>query len=703
MDIGFRAALVKNSRSASGGLIAPKPLRGQPRAYILFSSRIYLAKCFIRLELFPSPANNGGGILRALTVGYAVVKEVAPSDRIVRFGAFEVDFRNGDVRKYGLRIRLQSQPFHVLQVLLERPGELVTREELQRQIWPADTFVDFEKGLNNAIKRLRDALGDSADQPRYIETHSRRGYRFIGSVTATNGAGRAVEKASMGEAVVPRRSRPRYRRLAAGAALFLAFVATLFWLGVGGVKDRWLIRPSSPVIHSLAVLPLTNLSNDPNQEYFADGMTDALITDLAQIASLKVISRTSVMRYKKSSQPLPEIASELNVDGIVEGTVQRSGDRVRITAQLIHGSSDKHLWANSFEVDARDVFALERNITREIARRVQARITTPNIEQGDASKPVDLKVLEAYLQGNYYLTRGSGDGDMKEAQKYFQAAIDNDPKFVPAYVGMTYSHYLLLFSSKTDRAIRRASAQKATALAPDSSDAHSALGEMMLADWDWAGAEEELRHAIALNPNNAKAHNAMCKFLNVNNRLAESLSECQTAQELDPDHDHLSELFEASRQIDRAIEALLRESSTHPNDGFLHYYLFRDYGLNGKYQESIDELERSLNLVGYSESAAKVHRALIASGYQGALREWAKELERIQANHGAFLPRLAAEIYAQLGDKDRAFYWLEQAYENHDRIGNYGGLEWVTVSHELDPLRSDARYKNLLRRIGLPP
>ena len=238
----------------------------------------------------------------------------------IRFDAFEVDFRKGEVRKHNFKIRLQDQPFRILQILLEHPGELVTREEIQRRIWPADTFVDFEKGLNNAIRKLRDALGDSADEPRFIETHSGRGYSFIGVVTATNGPDRIEKEVSSVEVGAPIQSRPLYRRSAIGALLSLAFVATLFGFDVGGVKEHWLPRASSPVIHSLAVLPLQNLSNDPNQEYFSDGMTDALITDLAQIGTLKVISRTSTIQYKQTKKTLPEIARELNVDGIVEGT-----------------------------------------------------------------------------------------------------------------------------------------------------------------------------------------------------------------------------------------------------------------------------------------------------------------------------------------------------------------------------------------------
>src|SRR6202045_1868539 len=417
------------------------------------------------------------------------MEKVCPSQETSRFGGFEVDLRIGEVPKHGFKIKPQYQPFHVLQILLEHPGELVAREELQRQIWPADTFVDFEKGLNNAIKRLRDALGDSAEQPRFIETHSRRGYRFIGSITAGNGAGRTEERSPTGRISVPLPSRPLYRRLAIGVVLFLAFVATVFGFDVGGVRHRWSMRASSPVIHSLAVLPLANLSNDPNQEYFSDGMTDALITDLAQIASLKVISRTSTMQYKQTKKTLPEIAHELGVDGIVEGTVQRSGDSVRITAQLIYGPADKHLWANSYERDMRDVFALQRDVAEDVAKQVQARLMTRKQALPSPAVPrlVDPEVLDAYIQGNYHLNgrgRGGGDEEEKKALAYFQHAIDLDPNFASAYIGVAQAHASLSRVEPEDLVIWRRAAEKAVELDPSSSDAILTVGETKDQAWD---------------------------------------------------------------------------------------------------------------------------------------------------------------------------------------------------------------------------
>jgi len=635
------------------------------------------------------------------------VREVAPFHGVVRFSPFEVDFRKGEIRKHGFRIRLQDQPFHILQILLEHPGELVTREELQRQVWPADTFVDFEKGLNNAVKKLRDALGDSAEQPRFIETHARRGYSFIGSVTATNGAGRKEDATSTGEVGALGRPRALYRRLVIGGVLFLAFVATLFGFDIGGVREHWLTRASSPVIHSLAVLPLTNLSNDPNQEYFSDGMTDALITDLAQIGSVKVISRTSSMQYKQTKKSLPEIARELNVDGIIEGTVQHSGDRVRITAQLIYGASDKHLWANSYERDTSNVFALERDVTKDIARQVQAQLTTKDQTSAALPRAVNLTALDAYLQGNYHLNlegRGSGDDEKLKAQQYFQQAINADPNFVAAYIGMVNAHDDLLLPSNDDFAMRKAAAEKAVALDPSSSDAHLALAGVRYVDeWDWPRAEDEFRHAIALNPSGADAHQDFCSFLDAMGRLDEGLSECQIAQQLDPNNNRLSEAMEARTEFNEAIQLLLRTIESHPDDGYAHYWLSRNYDEMGIYKESVDELQQTLILFDLSKPAGNLRRAFAASGYRGAMRQWANDLEHLHAANQLFLPRILADVYANLGDKDRAFYWLEQAYRRRDVVGISGGLAVLKVDHRLDSLHPDPRFTDLLRRVGLPP
>jgi TolB-like protein/DNA-binding winged helix-turn-helix (wHTH) protein/lipoprotein NlpI len=633
------------------------------------------------------------------------VNEVAPSRGVVRFSSFEVDLRNGEVRKHGFKIRLQGQPFHVLQILLEHPGELVTREALQRQIWPADTFVDFEKGLNNAIKRLRDALGDSAEHPRFIETHSRRGYRFIGSLQGANGD--SLAEIALPAAVAPATSRPVFRALAFSALGLVLAGGSVFGLDIGGLRSRLLLKLNPPAIHSLAVLPLSNLSNDPNQEYLSDGMTDALITGLAQLDSVKVISRTSSMQYKQTKKSLPEIARQLNVDGIIEGTVQRSGDRVRITAQLIYGPSDKHLWANSYERDMRDVFELERDVTEDIARQIQARLTTKNGAVRAQPRPMDPKALEAYLQGNYHLDKqgsGSGDEEKKKAAEYFQQAIAADPNFAPAYHALANAHELLLLGSSEDFEISRKAGQKALEIDPNYSTARVNLAAIKwMPDLDWRGVEADLRQAVALDPNSAFAHSALCILLVNIGHVDEGLQNCRIAQRLDPFDDDSAQGLYMGRDYDGSIAMLRMMLQKDPKNGLCHCYLFQADTKKGMYKEAIPELEQCFSLFGQPEMAANIQRAFEASGYQGAIRQWAMEMEHLQATHRAFLPGNLAQAYAILGDKDRAFYWLEQAYEHREMASFDEGIFYMGAEPLFDPLRSDPRFKDLLRRVGLPP
>ncbi len=327
----------------------------------------------------------------------------AGSSQVACFGAFKADLRAGELLKNGRRIRLQEQPFQILAMLLERPGEVVTREELHRKLWPADTFVDFDHGLNNAINRLREALGDSPEAPRYIETLSRRGYRFIAPVEH----GAAAPAVSAPEIAAPPVAVPATKRRPFGWTFFvpgaLVILAAAFVLtNVGGWRQR-LWRTSAPArIRSIAVLPLENLTGDPSQEYFAEGMTDALITNLAQIKALRVISRTSVMHYKGTRKPLPEIAKQLNVDAVVEGTVTRSGERVRIDAQLIEARTDRHLWAQSYERDLRDILALQSEVSRAIVKEIRIKLTAEEQAYLSAARPVNPEAYEAYLRGKYY-------------------------------------------------------------------------------------------------------------------------------------------------------------------------------------------------------------------------------------------------------------------------------------------------------------
>jgi TolB-like protein/DNA-binding winged helix-turn-helix (wHTH) protein/tetratricopeptide (TPR) repeat protein len=647
--------------------------------------------------------------------------EASPPVGAVRFGVFEVDLNAPELRKQGIKIRVQDQPYQILRTLLDRPGQVVTREELRQRIWPADTFVDFDHGLNNAIKRLREVLGDSAESPRFVETIPRRGYRFIAPVAGADVIRPSVAQVSLLAAEgqgSDRQGEGRGRGYQAWAGILAAVVLVgglILGLNLAGLRDRLLTAVGArsrtggmpvPKIASIAVLPLENLSGDPAQEYFSDGMTDALITELAQIGSIRVISRTSSMQYKQTRKSLPEIARDLGVDGIVEGTVQRSGDRVRIDAQLVHGRTDKHLWANSYERDVQDVFALEREVADDIARQIQARLTTPNRAPLAPPRPVNLKALEAYLQGNYLLnTKGSGAGDegRMRAAEYFQQAIDADPSFAPAYGGKADAYEDSYRPSSEDLAIARKAAERAVELDPTSSDARVELGDLKFnRAWDWPGAEEEYRRAIALNPNNAWAHHELGDFLASIGRLDEAWKEYEIAQELDPSKDYLSLITFLRGEHDRAIELLRKQVESHPDDGWGHWTLHRLLTVKGLYKESVQEFEKGLTLYGFPEIAARVHRAFATFGYKGAMQEAAKDFEHLQATNQVFFPMTLAQIYAGLGDKNRAFYWMEQAYKYRDRIGGDFGLELVRLEPMLDPLRSDPRYKDLLRRVGLP-
>jgi TolB-like protein len=365
-------------------------------------------------------------------------------------------------------------------------------------------------------------------------------------------------------------ARPEARRKWTALTAVGLALCFLVWFGLMQAK-QWRQLGSArnlSQIRSIAVLPLQNLSADPTQEYFSDGMTDALITDLAQIASVRVISRTSSMEYKQTKKSLPEIARELDVDGIIEGTVQRSGNRVRITAQLIHGRLDKHIWANSYERDLRDVFVLERDVTQDIVREIEARLTTHNrMLPAQPQAAVNLKALEAYLQGNYRLNeawRKPYDKELRTAGEYFQHAIDAQPDFALAYVGLAEAHHLLLWPSSEDFALMKQAAEKAVALDPASSEARTELALMKVEDWDWSGAEEEYRRAVTLNPNNADAHGGLAGCISDMGRLEEGWKEEEIAQALDPGHDHLSVGLYRRGQYDRSIELLQKSLETRP-------------------------------------------------------------------------------------------------------------------------------------------
>src|SRR5690348_3263022 len=452
---------------------------------------------------------------------------------VVRFATFQVDLRSGELRKQGLKIKLQEQPFRVLKVLLQRPGELVTREELRNQNWPPDTFVDFENSLNPAINKLRDALGDSPDNPRFIETLPRRGYRFIAPVIGDQQEKSPVpaEESKVGDEQPGKN--PRISRwLIPAAVVVLALLALAYIITIRrGANDA-----AHSKINSLAVLPLKNLSGDPTQEYLADGMTEALIGCLSMIRGLRVISRTSVMSLKDTKLTVPDIAKTLQVDALVEGSVIREGSRIRVNAQLIRGATDEHFWSEAYDRELPDVLALESDVAQSIARKVEVTVTGEEHSRIVATRQVAPEVYESYLKGQF---KGYSRAEIEQSIAYFEEAIRKDPSFAPAYVGLAEAYERLAGSfigvptfETRPKAIR--AAHKALELDPSLAEAHTLLGTVLKKQFQWADAEAEYKQALALNPNNSAAHVEYADWLASHGRMDEALAWARRARELDP-------------------------------------------------------------------------------------------------------------------------------------------------------------------------
>jgi TolB-like protein/DNA-binding winged helix-turn-helix (wHTH) protein len=621
-----------------------------------------------------------------------------------QIGVWLVDPGLNTVSQGGKAARLEPKIMEVLVCLAEHPGETLSKDKLLQTVWP-DTFVT-EDVLTRSISELRRVFEDDAKEPRIIQTIPKRGYRLLAPVQAANGNAHGESSAGVGEVPAQREEGParRYRLALAAAVLVLAAVAAAFALDFAGVRSHFLVKASAPAVHSLAVLPLVNLSNDPSQEYFADGVTDALITDLAQISSLRVISRTSIMHYKNTQQTLPEIARELNVDEIVEGTVQRSGDRVRITAQLVQGPTDTHLWARSYERDLRDVLTLEGDAAKSVADEIQARLTPQEKARLGQDRTVSLQALEAFLQGEHHGSNygnGYDVGELKKAAEYFQQSINDDPSFAPAYIKLaeTYDRESEMSFPADVYPREKEVAEKALALDPNLSDAHAALARVAFYyEWDWAKAEKELRKALELNPSNAGAHEALGDYFEVMGRLKEGLEEQQHAQELDPDSDHLSNGFYRGRQYDRGIEWLRKQIDLNPSVG-LHYLELMDFfAEKGMQAEHIDAMAHALVLYGFPKVAEALRRDYTAGGYRAALRQLSTEAEKLEEQRVIVAPGLIADDYVRAGENEKVFHWLEVAFQQRD-----GSMLFLNCDPEWDPIRTDPRFQDLVRRVGLPP
>jgi TolB-like protein/DNA-binding winged helix-turn-helix (wHTH) protein/Flp pilus assembly protein TadD len=643
---------------------------------------------------------------------------------VVRFGTYEVSLQSGEVRKAGLRIKVQQQPMKLLEILLEHPGEVVTREDLRSRVWPKESFGDFDQALNIAIGKLRSALGDSAENPRFIETLPKRGYRFIADVSivdADTGLKRAASAdrdlpgsdrespghktesgypiPDAGPTLTPEQGVRSTRRILVASALFI--IVSLLILAV------WLFRSRerAPVgIRSLAVLPLDNLSGDASQNYFADGMTDELITDLAQISALRVISRTSVMVYKGARKPLPQIARELNVDAVVEGTVLRSGDQVRITAQLIEASTDKHLWSHSYEGDLRDTLTLQRKVASAIADQIRINLTPQEQAALKSVRAVSPQAYESYLKGRYFWNKRTADG-LKVALAYFKQAIEEDPKYAPAYSGLADTYALLgdwqyaVMPAKEAFPKAKAAAIKAVELDSTLGEAHNSLAFVLDGfDWEFDSAGKEFQRAIELSPGYATAHHWYAWHLSLLGRYDEAIAEMRQAENLDPlsliINADLAELLVLAHSYDESIRQSRKTIEMDPNFALAHNQLGQAYLQKQMYDQAIAELQKAGELSGGSPiSIANLARAYVASGKKSEAVKLLGDLKK-RSNPGYSNASEIAMIYASLGDADQAMNWLEKAYEERFNPG-------VLLRPGFDPLRSDSRFQNLVHRVGL--
>jgi TolB-like protein/DNA-binding winged helix-turn-helix (wHTH) protein/Flp pilus assembly protein TadD len=646
----------------------------------------------------------------------------------IRFGEdFEVDLRAFELRYAGRVLKLERIPLQVLLTLIEQKGQLVTREEIAEKIWGKDVFLDTDNSINGAIRKIRQALKDDPQEPRYVQTLSGRGYRFIAIVSEeeleTSAPARhestypqEAEQATTLAQPIPEEGRTKtggappavavgpWRRLGWLASLFsccaIGIAAWIGWMHFYGTTTAHPIR-------SIAVLPLQNLSGDPAQEYFADGMTEELITELSRIQSLKVISHTSVMEYKGTRKHLPQIARELGVDGILEGSVIRENDEVRVTVQLLDGPNDRHIWSESYERPLHGVLNLQREVAEAVTRQIRITLTPEQEAMLNAPRTVDPEAYEAYLRGRYlFSTQYTMAQPLLQAKSYFEESIHKDPGFSPAYTGLADAYlYLAIFRHVPQEAGLR-SAQEALhkALQLDNSigEAHDTLGVIgWRHDWNWEAAERELDQAIALAPSYPCAHEDRAEFLAFLGRRAEAVAELTRVNQIDfgPSAYHTEAgVYFQLRDYQNLLEVGRRGVASNPNDWLDHYNLGVAYDGAGKQAEAIVEYQKAVELSNGDQSArGSLAHAFAAMGNRADAEKILRDLDHNPPN-GYVSPYVLATIHAGLGEKDKAFQYLEKAYDERSL-----DISWnLKADLRIDNLRSDQRFKDLARRVGLP-
>ncbi len=655
----------------------------------------------------------------------------------LKFGDFELDVAGYELSRHGRSIKLERIPMELLLLLVERRGQLVARDDILEKLWGKDVFLDVDNSINTAIAKIRVALKDDPENPAFIKTISGKGYRFIApiavlpegkedstqSVEQQYSSGSSfiapVHDAAVDPAVAQKPALDSKSPFKPSRRWWLSFAAITVVAALAGWiwRDsfRRIIRPSpSPVIRSLAVLPLENLTGDASQEYFADGMTDALITDLAQIGALRVISRTSIMRYKGMRKPLPEIARELGVDGIVEGTVVRSAGRIRITSQLIYAPSDQHLWAHSYERDVGDLVTLQGEVAQAIAGEVRAALTPEQRTRLSARVTTNPGAYEAYLKGRYYWNQRTPAAERKSIE-FFQQAVEKDPDFALAYARLAdaynFGNILGVLASKESSPEAKAAATKALVLDPQLAEAHTALGLVKSHyDFDFPGAQREFLKAIELNPNYANAHLFYAgAYLTPMGRHEDAIAEMKKALELDPLslplNNMLASTYLWAGDYEKSVQQFQRTIGLDPAFPLVHFFFAGLLQELGKYEEAIKENQRGELFLGVSPEQAAAEAAEFRKAFQsgGSRGYWQKNLditlkESKQAGSRYFEAIAVAGAYARVGDKKNAFEWLEKSYA--DREGQ--DITLVRWLPDFNSLHNDPRFPVLLGRMGLP-
>jgi TolB-like protein/DNA-binding winged helix-turn-helix (wHTH) protein/Flp pilus assembly protein TadD len=617
---------------------------------------------------------------------------------LYEFGAFRLDPAERLLLRDNQPVPLAPKAFETLVLLVENSGHLLTKDELMKRLWP-ETFVE-EVNLAQNISAIRRALDDKNGGPRYIETVAKGGYRFIGEPRRVAAGVPATDRAAEAELAVS--AAPWWRSRRSMLALPLAaLIIALLGLNLDRLRGRMLAI--NPHIQSLAVLPLENLSRDPEQEYFSDGLTDELITKLAQIGSLRVISRTSVMGYKKASKKAPEIGQELHVDALIEGTIERVQNRVRIRVQLISTSTDRHLWAESYDRELKDILELERDVAQEIARQI-GHLTSGQRLDLTQQRPVSAGAYENYLKGRYRWNQRTEAG-FRAGIMHFQKAIELDPGYAQPYVGLADSYVLLGYYSVLPpyeaypRA--KAAAKKALELDPMLGEAHTSLaGALQDFDWTWTEVEREHRRALELSPGYATAHQWYGNYLNMMGRFDEAQAQIRKARDLDPlslvINCNVAWAYHLARKDDLALEELLKIREVDPNFYWAHLALGRVYVQKKMYAEAVSAFERAAELSrDNSMVLSELGHAYAVAGRQHDVdRILSRLAELSEQRYVAAYDR--ALVYVGLGQKETAMAWLERAYRERNR-----SLQFSRVEPRLDPMRSHPPFQNLLKRLNL--